>query len=84
MATKTPDGMIKFRVRISRIVIKEMEVTATDMYKAQDIGKSLAPKLDWGEVDSLSYSVLAEPWFLGVEKKKRKPAPQDGVTFDVY
>lgn len=70
MATKTPDGMIKFRVRITRIVIKEVEVTATDMYKAQDIGKSLAPKLDWGDVDSLAYSALAEPWFLG-EKKRR-------------
>ena len=70
MATKTPDGMIKFRVRITRIVTKEVEVTATDMYKAQDIGKSLAPKLDWGDVESLAYSVLAEPWFLG-EKKRR-------------
>lgn len=83
MATKTPDGMIKFRVRITRIVIKEMEVTATDMYKAQDIGKSLAPKLDWGDVDSLAYSVLAEPWFLGMEKKKKRP-PQDEKTFVVY
>lgn len=70
MATKTPDGMTRFRVRISRIVIKEVDVTATDMYKAQDIGKSLAPKLDWGDVDSLAYSVLAEPWFFG-EKKRR-------------
>lgn len=70
MATKTPDGMIKFRVRITRIVIKEMEVTAQDMYRAQDIGKSLAPKLDWQDVDDIAYSALAEPWFLG-EKKRR-------------
>lgn len=70
MATKTPDGMTRFRVRITRIVIKEVEVTAQDMYRAQDIGKSLAPKIDWGDVDSLAYSVLAEPWFLG-EKKRR-------------
>ena len=83
MATKAPDGMIKFRVRISRIVIKEVEVTAQDMYRAQDIGKSIAPKLDWGDVDSLTYSVLAEPWFLGVEKKKKRP-PQDEKTFVVY
>ncbi len=83
MATKTPDGMIKFRVRITRIGTKEVEVTATDMYKAQSIGKAMAPKLDWGEVDSLSYSVLAEPWFLGVEKKKKHP-PQDEKTFVVY
>ena len=83
MATKTPDGMIKFRVRITRIETKDVEVTAQDMYRAQDIGKSLAPKLDWGEVDSLSYSVLAEPWFLGVEKKKKRP-PQDEKTFVVY
>ena len=87
MATKTPDGMIKFRVRITRIVIKESywfsDKIVLRMYRAQDIGKSLAPKLDWGEVDSLSYSVLAEPWFLGVEKKKKRP-PQDEKTFVVY
>lgn len=80
---RTKDGMIKFRVRITRIVTKEMEVTAQDMYRAQDIGKSLAPKLDWGDVDTLSYSVLAEPWFLGADKKKKRP-PQDEKTFNVY
>ena len=62
--------MIKFRVRITRIVTKDVEVTATDMYKAQSIGKSLAPKLDGQDVDDITYSALAEPWFLG-DKKRR-------------
>jgi hypothetical protein len=70
MATKTPDGMIKFRVRITRIETKDVEVTATDMYKAQSIGKSLARKYDWQDVDDIAYSALAEPWFFG-EKKRR-------------
>ena len=70
MATKTPDGMIKFRVRITRIETKDVEVTATDMYKAQSIGKAMAHKYDWQDVDDIAYSALAEPWFLG-EKKRR-------------
>ena len=70
MATKTPDGMLKFRVRITRIETKDVEVTATDMYKAQSIGKAMARKHDWTDVDNIAYSALAEPWFLG-EKKRR-------------
>lgn len=70
MATKTPDGMIKFRVRITRIATKEIEVTATDIYKAQNIGRSVAEKHDWTDVDNIAYSALAEPWFLG-EKNRR-------------
>lgn len=70
MATKTSDGMIKFRVRMTRIATKEIEVTASDMYKAQSIGRSIAEKHDWGDLDNITYSALAEPWFLG-EKKRR-------------
>ena len=67
------NGLIRFRVRITRIVTKDVEVQATDMYKAQNIGKSLAPKLDWGDIDTLAYSTLAEPWSVSEEKKKKPP-----------
>ena len=67
------NGLIRFRVRITRIVTKEMEVQATDMYKAQQIGQSMAPKLDWGDIDTLAYSTLAEPWSVSEEKKKKPP-----------
>jgi len=70
MATKTPNGMIKFRVRMTRIATKEIEVFALDMYKAQSIGRSIAEKHDWDDLDNITYSALAEPWFIG-EKKRR-------------
>ena len=70
MAKRLPDGMIKFRVRITRIETKDVEVTAADMYKAQSIGKAMARKYDWQDVDDIAYSALAEPWFLG-EKNRR-------------
>ena len=70
MAKKLPEGMIKFRVRMTRIATKEIEVIASDMYKAQSIGRSISEKHDWQDVDSITYSALAEPWFLG-ERKRR-------------
>ena len=70
MAKKLPDGMIKFRVRMTRIATKDIEVIASDMYKAQSIGRSMAEKHDWDDPDNITYSALAEPWFLG-EKKRR-------------
>lgn len=70
MAKKLPDGMIKFRVRMTRIATKEIEVIASDMYKAQSIGRSIAEKHDWTDLDNITYSALAEPWFLG-EKRRR-------------
>ena len=51
--------MIKFRVRMTRIATKEIEVTATDIYKAQNIGRSVAEKHDWTDVDNIAYSALA-------------------------
>lgn len=62
--------MIKFRVRMTRIATKEIEVTASDIYHAKNIGRSIAEKHDWQDVDSITYSALAEPWILG-EKKRR-------------
>ena len=67
------NGLIRFRVRITRIVTKDVEVQATDMYKAQQIGRSMAEKWDWEDFDTLSYSALAEPWSLSEEKKKKPP-----------
>ena len=51
--------MIKFRVRLTRIATKEIEVVASDLYKAQDIGRSIAKKHDWTDIDDLTYSALA-------------------------
>lgn len=62
--------MIKFRVRLTRIATKEIEVVASDLYKAQDIGRSIAEKHDWTDIDGFTYSALAEPWFIG-EKRRR-------------
>ena len=59
MADNVPDGMIKFRVRLTRIATKEIEVVASDLYKAQDIGRSIAKKHDWTDIDDLTYSALA-------------------------
>jgi len=64
-------GLVKFRVRITRIVTKDMEVSAQDMYHARNIGKSMADRLDWSDFDALSYSVLAEPWNLSADKNKK-------------
>ena len=65
------NGLIRFRVRITRIVTKDVEVQATDMYKAQRIGVELAPKLDWDDIDTLAYSTLAEPWSIQEERRKK-------------
>jgi hypothetical protein len=60
MVNKLPDGMTKFRVRMTRIATKEIEVIASDMYKAQSIGRSIAEKHDWDDLDNITYSALAE------------------------
>lgn len=65
------DGLIKFRVRVTRLVSKDFEVMATDMYKAQQIGRGLADHHDWGDFDNLSYSVQAEPWFVQAPKRRK-------------
>lgn len=64
-------GLVKFRVRITRIVTKDMEVSAQNMYHARNIGKSMAERMDWSDFDTLSYSVLAEPWNLSADKNKK-------------
>ena len=62
--------LMKFRVRITRIAMKDVEVYAQDIYRAQKIGRSLAEKHDWTDIDTLSYSSLAEPWH--PEDKRRQ------------
>lgn len=64
-------GMIKFRVRMTRIVTKDVEVTATDMYQAQKIGRTMAEKHDWRDFDNIAYSSLAEPWILSEQKRQK-------------
>ena len=64
-------GLVKFRVQITRIVTKDVEVSAQDMYHARNIGKSIADRMDWSDFDTLSYSVLAEPWNLLADKNKK-------------
>lgn len=71
------NGLIRFRVRITHIMTKDVEVQATDMYKAQQIGKSMAEKWDWDDIDSLSYSALAEPWSLSEERWKKSTNQQN-------
>jgi hypothetical protein len=52
-------------------VTKDVEVSAQDMYHARNIGKSMAERMDWSDFDTLSYSVLAEPWNLSADKNKK-------------
>ncbi len=60
MVNKLPAGLNKFRVRMTRIATKEIEVIASDRYKAQSIGRSIAEKHDWDDLDNITYSALAE------------------------
>lgn len=62
-APRNEAGLMKFLVRMTRIVTKEVEVYASNLYRAQSIGRSLAEKHDWTDIDNLAYSSLAEPWF---------------------
>lgn len=55
---------------MTRIETKEVEVMATDMYKAKNIGRTMAEKHNWLDFDSVTYTSLAEPWNIA-ERKRR-------------
>jgi hypothetical protein len=76
------NGLIRFRVRITRIVTKDVEVQATDIYKAQQIGRSMAEKHDWTDIDTLAYSSLAEPWSLSEERRKKSINQQNNNSIN--
>jgi len=63
--------LIKFRVRMTRIETKDVEVMATDMYKAQKIGRQMAETRNWIDFDNVAYSSLAEPWNVSEPRRRR-------------